>query len=128
MKRYLIFAAVGPFIGGFPDAGRHHLRIRLLGPDQRRGSGKAVRGVRQYAAIRLSVRRRAGTDDRRGGRHSVPRQADWLGNTAADRRRDRLRRGATDLRLPEIGCERRSVHSLRPAGPGPRDGCFLARA
>src|SRR5258706_15850333 len=46
-------------------AGRDHGDVRLLDPDQLVGGGKAVRGVRQDAAIQLSVRHRAGADDRR---------------------------------------------------------------
>ena len=42
--------------------------VQLLEPSaQRFGGGKAVRGVRQDAAIQLSVRHPAGADARRGG-------------------------------------------------------------
>ena len=67
MKRYLIFAAIGPFIGGF---------LLLFATTYQSGYwtettagevGKAVRGVRQDAAIQLSVRHRAGADAGGGG-------------------------------------------------------------
>ena len=82
MKRYLIFGAIGPFIGGFlmlfatTVASGYWTRYQLV------GDRKIPRRVRQDAAIQLSVRHRAGADARRHRRHSLSRQAHsrpWCG-------------------------------------------------
>ena len=86
MKRYLIFAAVGPLLGGFWLFLTTYLSGYWSHADRGR-SRQAVRGFLHHAAIQLSVRPLAGADDRRDRRHPVPRQAHRPDVAHADRRR-----------------------------------------
>src|SRR6185437_3298409 len=125
MKRYLIFAALGPFIGGF------FLLIAttvMSGSAQPLGSGEAVRGVSQDASIQLSVRHPAGTDDRRGRRHFLPCQTNKSGGPNARRRRDRVSRGGVSLWLAGGGLGRHPVHPVRPGRLHAGNDLVLARA
>ncbi len=80
MKRYLIFGAIGPFVGGLLMLFAITLASGYWAQTRLDGGREILRHFRQDAAIQLSVRRRAGADDRRHRRHPVSRAADppWL--------------------------------------------------
>ena len=75
MKRYLIFAVIGPFIGGLLMLFATTVAVGVLDGHQLVGDRKIRRRVRQDTAIQLSVRHRAGADDWRDRRYSLARQA-----------------------------------------------------
>ena len=128
MKRYLIFAAVGPFLGGF---------LLLFATTYASGYwaqtnaaevtklfvvfGKTLQFAYLFGVVPALMM--AAVDDilfhiRRIGWVVRMLIVGVIG----------LCHGGIDLRRPENGLRRAPVHSVRAAGPGPRDGGVVAGA
>ena len=112
MKRYLIFGALGPFVGGllmlFATTWLPATGPRPIG--RRSGSSS---WVRQDAAIRLSVRRRAGADARRRSTTSFITCGGFPGGAVLIVGAIGFIAVGTALRLARTGLRRDAVHPLR---------------